>query len=237
MPKNLVFSAVGDGSMHKTWTKGKKNYDIMLVYFGDNEKTAEKYEKDAKYFFRKKSPSKFLLLKECLEESPDIFNNYEYIWAPDDDISSSSQDINNLFKVMKEYDLWLGQPGITGFASHRETRLQAGKVLRHTNFVEVMAPCFSLEKLLFLYPTFEESVSAWGLDFLWPALLGCPEDKIAIIDESSAEHTKPVAGNYSRFEVHPKRELEAIKQKYHELFEKTDNYRKVKTFNIIDKKE
>lgn len=235
MPKNLVFSAVGDGSMHKTWTRGKKNYDLMLVYFGDNDSNAEKYEKDAKYFFRKKSPSKFLLLKECIEENADIFNNYTYVWVPDDDISSTAEDINNMFKVMKEYDLWLSQPGITGFASHKETRLQEGKLLRYTNFVEVMAPCFSLEKLLFLYPTFEESVSAWGLDFLWPALLGNPEDKIAIIDSSSAEHTKPIATNYSRFEIHPKKELQKIKEKYQELFNKTDNYRNIKTFGFIDK--
>jgi len=236
VPKNLVFSAVGDGSVHNTWLKGKKSYDIMLVYFGDNPEIAEKYESEVKYFYQKKSPSKFILLKDFIEEHKDIFKKYEYIWAPDDDVASSSENINNLFKTMKEFDLWLSQPAIEGFNSYSITRPQPGKKLRYTNFVEVMAPCFSLEKLLVLYPTFEESVSAWGLDFLWPALLGYPEDKIAIIDYSTANHTKQPGTDYSRFLVRPKTELENIRKKYESILKYSENGKHVsiKTYGIVD---
>ena len=33
-----------------------------------------------------------------------------------------------------------------------------------------------------ILPTLEDAYTAWGLDLVWPVLLGFPRDKIAVID-------------------------------------------------------
>ncbi len=38
--------------------------------------------------------------------------------------------------------------------------------------------------------TFRGSFTAWGLDLIWPHLLGLPRAKIAIIDETPVTHTR-----------------------------------------------
>jgi hypothetical protein len=68
--------------------------------------------------------------------------------------------------------------------------------LRYTNFIEVMAPCFSAKALAKLLPTFDENLSGWGLDYVWPMLLGS-QANVAIIDDVQILHTRPIgAANY-----------------------------------------
>jgi hypothetical protein len=62
---------------------------------------------------------------------------------------------------------------------------------RETNFVEVMIPCFNQVAFLKILPTLSENISGWGLDHLWPKLLGNTA-KVGIIDEVSIFHTRPI---------------------------------------------
>ena len=66
-----------------------------------------------------------------------------------------------------------------------------GLILRYTNFVEIICPCFDRDSLVICQPTFKYSKSCWGIDLLWTKLLGYPEDKIAIIDDVIVVHTRP----------------------------------------------
>ena len=49
----------------------------------------------------------------------------------------------------------------------------------------------NLDTVLKLKKTFDVNYSSWGLDGIWPYLLGEPKDKIAIIDSIRMTHTKP----------------------------------------------
>ena len=33
---NLVLSPAGDNSLHSEWIQGKPNFDLVLLYYGDN---------------------------------------------------------------------------------------------------------------------------------------------------------------------------------------------------------
>jgi hypothetical protein len=69
----------------------------------------------------------------------------------------------------------------------------------------------SKNTLKLLFETFTITESGWGLDLLWPKLLGYPKDKIAIIDKIVIDHTKEVGKNYEgRFSRHPFEELNDI---------------------------
>jgi hypothetical protein len=196
---NLILSPAGDNSLHSEWIQGKPNFDLVLLYYGDNLEKAGSYLKDTPHVYASKG-FKWWLIKAFIEDNLEWFSQYEYIWFPDDDLKITTEDINKLFETAKQYDLYICQPALLGYASHQITVPQEDSLLRYTNFVEVMAPLMNLKTALQLKETFDVNYSSWGLDSIWPYLLGNPTDKVAIIDSIKMVHTKPV-GNpelYSR---------------------------------------
>jgi hypothetical protein len=98
--------------------------------------------------------------------------------------------------------------------SHITTLRNNMTKIRFTNYVEVMAPCFSSAILQKASPLFNSNLSGWGLDYLWTGLAENPQDGIAIIDEVTVRHTRPVGGpNYQRLRetgVSPWDEMRAL---------------------------
>jgi hypothetical protein len=209
MNKNLVISTVGNDSLHSEWIKGNSNFDLVLIYYGDDESIAKTYLKQTPYVFMAKG-EKYHLLKSLINEDSEFISQYDYIWLPDNDVSISTENINKMFELAKQYNLFLAQPAMDGYVSHQITLPQSGSLLRYTNFVEILAPLMSLETLMLCKDTFNENYSGWGYDFLWPYLLNYPKDKIAIIDSIVMTHTKPVGTDYSRFSFHPSLESEEM---------------------------
>jgi hypothetical protein len=126
-----------------------------------------------------------------------------------------------MFDAVHAHHLWLAQPALApgSHVSHHITQQVSGVRLRYTSFVEVMCPLFSRSGLARLAHSFRESVSGWGLDFLWPYLLGYPKDRIAVLDETPVLHTRPVGGGgtyawYAEHRVKPPEEAGHILDKY-----------------------
>jgi hypothetical protein len=213
MTKNLIISPTGENSLVREWVKETPNFDLVLLCYGNDEEKASIFKQYTPYVFIGKG-EKFHLIKSFILENLDFISKYQYIWLPDDDASISTFNINKLFKTAEEYNLMLCQPSMNGYVSHNITLPVTNNILRYTNFVEVLAPLFSLEALLKVYQTFDLNYSGWGYDYLWPYLLGYPQDKIAIIDNIIMTHTRPVGSNYSRFPVHPGVEMGILLQKY-----------------------
>lgn len=138
--------------------------------------------------------SKFFAAHECHGMADNLFDMYEAVAFFDDDVDIKFDDVNLLFEIFKAHDLWLAQPALShhSFVSWPETLVCPAFKLRFTSFVEVMAPVFAQAALRTVLPTFKMSVSSWGLDYLWPCLLGTPHHKVAIIDRVVATHTKEV---------------------------------------------
>jgi hypothetical protein len=197
---NLVIATVGDTSLHKEWLSDKPNFDLVLLYYGNDLNIAKSYTQDTPYIYASKG-FKFSLIKSFINDNLEWVSKYEYIWLPDDDLKIDTKSINELFSIAKKYDLYLCQPSLLGYISHQITAPQENSLLRYTNFVEIMAPLMNLNTILKLKETFNVNYSSWGLDFIWSYLLNDPQDKIAIIDTIKMTHTKPV-GNpklYSQF--------------------------------------
>jgi hypothetical protein len=209
MKKYLVISTVGDESLHPEWISGTPNFDLVLLYYGDDEKIAELNIQYTPYVYVAKG-EKYHLLKSFIQSNLDFISNYEYIWFPDDDVSISTQNINKLFKTAVQYQLSISQPAMEGYISHEITKPIPNSLLRYTNFVEVLAPLFDKETLFKVYDTFNLNYSSWGYDYLWTHLLGYPKNKIAIIDDIIMAHTKPVGQSYSRFPRTPWEEMNEL---------------------------
>ena len=223
--RNLIISAVGEHSFHKEWMSGVPDFDLVLIYYGNNDEIFADYTKDALISIRQKG-QKFALTGAFIQNNLAFMEQYEYVWLPDDDISISTDSLNKFFKIAREYDLSICQPSVisSGHAvSHAITSPVKNVKLRFTNFVEVMMPLFKTATLLSLCDDFSLSESGWGLDASWSHRLNNPKNKIAIIDEISARHTRPVGSDYSRFRIAPQTEFDNILHKYDIRF-KNKNY-------------
>jgi hypothetical protein len=71
--------------------------------------------------------------------------------------------------------------------------------MRYTNFIEVMAPCFSNKMLFKSLDLFDRSLSGWGMDFVWSKIAENPDRGIAIIDAIAITHTRPIGGPNYKF--------------------------------------
>lgn len=189
----LVISPTGeDVSYHKEWIRGKRDFDLMLVNYGD---FPGRYAQDAEYYYEMKG-FKFEILKSAIETFRDKVKLYEAVWLPDDDLSISTTDINRLFQIFHEYNLDLAQASVkNSWVSYSMMIQRITSKLRYVNWVECMCPLFKTENLFQLLYTFNFNRSGWAIDFFWAKKL---EGKsIAIIDEVGVLHTKPVkSGNY-----------------------------------------
>lgn len=209
MRKNLLIACVGPTSLHKQWIYGDRNFDVMIVHYGDDDS----YYGDGEYYIRAKG-TKFNIIGDVFDQIP---KEYEYIFIPDDDLYISFEDVNRLFEIAKEYNLGICQPSILGYFSLGISLHQPNSILRYTNFVEIMAPCFDRNSFEICRPTFKYNKSCWGIDILWHKCLNFSQDKIAVIDDLIAIHTRAcfLGDNYKNNSiVAPHKETELILEEH-----------------------
>jgi hypothetical protein len=191
--KNLLISPIGDNSLYYVWLKDKPNFDIYLIYYGDDEQKSEELKCSSNFFVRRKG-TKFNIVKKLFQKDPNFFKQYDYVFIPDDDLYLITKDINRIFELANKHELQLCQPSIIGYYDVPITLNVPSCVLRYTNFVEVMCPCFSKEALEKCVHSFDHSVSCWGIDIWWHSIMEKPQDKFAILDDVIAIHTRKCFG-------------------------------------------
>ncbi len=200
--RNLVIVRAGNASLHPQWLAGTRDrsWDLLVNYFGDDP---DKYKDQDIVRIDSKGP-KWPALKALIEDHRDLVNRYDYVWLPDDDIACTASDINKLFEIARAEKLALCQPALTlnSYFTWGVTLKPLFTRLRYTNFVEIMVPCFEREFLLRCLPTMADNMSGFGLDFVWPKMLGKSAGKgasgTAIVDAVSVTHTRPLGGpNYA----------------------------------------
>jgi hypothetical protein len=210
--RNLVLTRVGDGSLHRGWLgdPATRSYDVWLDYYGED---VGRYAADPARLLLRRGLTKWQGIAAVLAEHPEALE-YDAVWFPDDDLAIEPAGIERLFEAFHRLDLALAQPALAdgSFFVYDWLLESSGFYARYTNFVEAMAPLFSREALRACAGTFTESESGWGLDLAWPAILGNPRDRIAIVDAAPVLHTRPVAraGWYDRLPVSPGEERDRV---------------------------
>jgi hypothetical protein len=190
--RNLVILRAGDNSLHPEWIQGPRHFDLFISYYGS---TPDRHRSDADHYEMRKGP-KWSCIADLLAERPELIDQYDSFWFPDDDLSASTDTLNRMFALFQGLDLDLAQPALTvnSYYSWSILLQQEGHIARYSEFVEVMAPLFTRETLLKCSPSFAESRSGWGLDWVWPTVLATHEPKIAILDATPVWHTRPIGG-------------------------------------------
>lgn len=138
--KNAVFVPVGKDSLHRQLLKGDADFDLhLLIYDGSYNKFCNDSD-----FVACDAGYKMDMIYRYLHRHPELFEKYEYFFLLDDDIVISTEDVNRLFSMMREYQLKIAQPSLVmSYYTYKHTAFHPFYILRYTNFVEMMMPCFS----------------------------------------------------------------------------------------------
>lgn len=199
--KWCVISAVGKDSFHHKWISENPRFDLHLIVY-DN--SYDEYKNDAKLISQSKG-YKFQLVYQHLMSNPGIINEYDYFYIPDDDIYINTENIHRLFEYMIEYGLAIAQPALShSYYTFPHTLRQPNSIIRFTNFVEIMQPCFSKDALKKVLFTFNENESGWSIDYHWGELIDYHKYNMAIIDDIISVHTRSIQSNNANnfFELH-----------------------------------
>jgi len=189
--KNLVFTSAGDNTnFDNIWLDKKRNYDVWVVYYGNNEETYERYKSKVDYI-EKRQGSKFQNF-EHIYKTKDL-SQYERFFIVDDDIIMSTKDINTLFIMSERFGFWICGPSFDTKSriSHRITKHCPGNLFRYTNYIEVNTPLFTKKALSNLMKMYDTSLIGWGIDHLYIWANGWDKsDRYAIIDAVQCTNPK-----------------------------------------------
>ena len=196
--RNLVVLRAGDASLHAGWiAQPDRDFDLFISYFG---KQPGMHQADADYYEHRPGP-KWSCIAELLADHPSLIDRYDAFWFPDDDLAATTDTVNRMFALFRGFSLSLAQPALTRDSYHTWPIVleRPDCVMRHVDFVEVMAPLFDRATLRACLKTFSMSRSGWGLDWIWPTMAGKGRtDSIAIIDATPVRHTRPLGGDLYR---------------------------------------
>jgi len=111
--KNLVFSSVGDNTnFDNIWLGSKRDYDVWVVYYGDNDENYENYKSKVDYIEKRKG-DKWQNFHHVYNTHYDKIKENDRIFFLDDDIIITTGDIRRMFQLSLECDLWILQPSFT----------------------------------------------------------------------------------------------------------------------------
>ena len=153
----------GDASLHPEYVNQHADFDVVLSYFG-NDLPYDRRIFNTCITARDRNGKG---LNAFSGQSIPFGKPYDYIWLPDDDLSSDVANINQFLQIAAQEQFDLAQPGLThnSYWSFLITRQVKGLRYRVGN-IEVMAPLFSRSAFAVCVDTFAENKSGFGLDFL-----------------------------------------------------------------------
>ena len=187
----LVLVRAGDRSLHPQWLIPDRTWDIAVSYYGNHiDRYIDQY--DYLHLFK---GSKWQGITDFLIKEVDLIKKYKFIWMPDDDLLCHGEIVNAFFEYCTGSDFTILQPALTDYSyvSHPITIQNKACLLRQTNFVEIMAPCFNLKTFHHFSDTLSENSSGFGFEWLW-ATIAQRENifRFGIVDATPVFHTRPV---------------------------------------------
>lgn len=214
--RSLIVIRCDDRSLHLNWCvpRDQRTYDVALSYFGSHpDRWAESCD-----IFHACKGSKWEGLAAFLCVHDGIWENYDYLWFPDDDLCMCRDDLERFLSICRKEQFVVAQPALlpSSYYSWPITLQRRWCSWRRTNFVEVMAPCFRGEDFALFQPTFSENTSGWGLEYLWWWLAKKQgKNRFAVVDETGMLHTRPVGSAASGgAKKNPRLEEDAVYKKY-----------------------
>lgn len=195
--KALVFTSAGDEANIHHWLNGNPAFDLHITYYGEQQ---GKYSELTPHYTARKG-GKFPNLLHLYQQHPEFIQQYAAILVMDDDVIISTDEINRLFEVQQQRDLWLLQAAFnrSGKISHRLTCYNPTTYLRFSNFAEMTCPLFRTDKLIQFLNIFDPKLNGFGTDHWYMHSLGDKlQGHVAIIDEVTCLNPKDDSKRHGR---------------------------------------
>ena len=202
MKPNLVIICASPNAIFQHWENiDSYNFDTAVIIYHDQPIHKLDQVKYVEYSqgFKWRNIYNFI-------QKHDV-SKYEYIWCLDDDCLVDPLTVEKIFEFCKEHDLDLAQPSLEhGSIFTYPWSLQIPNAVMHiTNMVEIMVPIFKQR-------IWKDCISqlgnlpigmGLGLEYFWMGALDCNSGitkyggKVAVIDQYSVRHIKPMNNVYN----------------------------------------
>ncbi len=216
----LVVLQAGRGLPRDPWGDcAHREWDLMVNYYD-----AAGFRPGLGDYVLFQKGTKFTAMWNLWRHFREVLQQYDHVLFLDDDVETTCEDLNRLFRSCRSNGLDLAQMTLTDGSSCNWDALFARKGaagVREVSAVEIMMPVFSRRALAWVAESLSRSVSGFGLDLAWGKVVRDAGGRIAVLDDVSATHARPVdqAGGayYSylrRHMINPKAELWLLLQDY-----------------------
>jgi hypothetical protein len=179
MRSNLLVVAAGDSSLHQEWIGRDRSFDVFVIYYGADALRLAEYQTTSDRCFTaqglKVALARKILLENLHFKQRFNFEDYNYIWFPDDDLRfPRGVDIEDIFATARALKADVFQAAIQN--EDRDPPWAATKQIpdafcHRTNIVELMAHGFSGTAFTYAYlpaiHAMEFMNSGWGLEPIW----------------------------------------------------------------------
>ncbi len=159
-----------------------RSFDLWVTYYGDK---GDRYRDVADIYTAHKG-GKFPNLLNAYRTNPEITQHYDAIMVMDDDVIISGENIDRLFRLREELDLWVLQPAFSprGRINFPITQVNRTCRLRYISFVEMTCPLFRRDKLDNFMKVYDPVLVGYGCDWWFIDSMGDDiAGKIAVVDE------------------------------------------------------
>lgn len=189
--RSLVVLQAGRGSLAANWYRHTdRHWDLMVNYYD-----AQGFVPGLGEYVLFQKGTKFSAMWLLLARYEALLRSYDHVLFLDDDVETSTDDLNRLFSLCRAHRLDLAQMALSADSSSNWETLFArpGRTEpRAVSAVEIMMPVFSRAALGWIRPTLGQSVSGFGLDLVWGKLVAEAGGRIAVLDQVTAAHRRPV---------------------------------------------
>jgi hypothetical protein len=188
--KDLIIVRAGARSLHSLWLDDGKARNWDLFVCPAEEVPSPQAGATGMLMSQVIPGSKWEGLKVLLQKWQG-WRDYRYVMLADQDLVARQGTWSLFFEKCAAYAAKLAQPAFIEDAPYRHwlavrnTEFNA----RRVSCVEAVTPCFHTDALAELLPTFDLSMTGWGLDFLWGARLAYKD--VFVIDETPVMSTRP----------------------------------------------
>jgi len=239
MKENVLFTSAGDNTnFFDLWCEDSRNYDIFVCYYGDDEQ--DKYKEYSDVYLKRKG-GKMQNFHHVWTNNIGNIKDYKIFYIVDDDIIIKTEQINELFRLFKELDVWILQPSFEenvngSCVSHGITIQRKHLKYRYTNFVEINTPFFSRYAISKCMDNYNVSLTGYGIDILFMYIMGMEhDDKYVIVDYITC--INPIRAEREIDKLQPYRERFNIWRKIHDSLNLKDinhiNFSEVKKLRIL----
>ncbi|HVW60159.1 MAG TPA: hypothetical protein VHC48_09000 [Puia sp.] len=219
--RNIIIAPCGNkASIFKEYWlryKEEREFELCLLFYHEQVNNPALYA-DVDHFFHLKGFKYHMIHRLLTEVRPEWLQQYDHFYFLDDDIEIDTRQINQMFALSKAFGAYISCAALTrdSFCSWPFFKQEANSWCRFVGQIEVMAPLFSREALQKCLETFVANRSSWGMDSVWPKILGYPQDKFVVFDKVVMRHTQPVGKGelYQKIGVDPYDEWAEIVARY-----------------------